>query len=83
MWSLLGKAQLDGGMIKEAVDSYIKADDASTYSDVIRAGNNSGEPPSAFTHACVFPSVRWLCGCARVFVWGGVVCVFLCTHTSA
>ena len=58
MWSLLGKAQLDGGMIKEAVDSYIKADDASTYSDVIRAGNNSGKPPSVFTHACVFPSVQ-------------------------
>ena len=43
VWSQLGKAQLGAGMVKEAVDSYIKADDASAYSEVIQAGNNTGE----------------------------------------
>ncbi len=28
VWTLLGKAQLDANMIKDAIDSYIKANDA-------------------------------------------------------
>ena len=43
VWSLLAKAQLDDGMVKEAIDSYIKADDPSTFTEVIEAANNSGE----------------------------------------
>ena len=39
VWSLLAKAQLDGAMVKEAIDSYIKADDPSTYTEVIQAAN--------------------------------------------
>ena len=43
VWSLLAKAQLDGVMVKEAIDSYIKADDPSTYTEVIQAANAQGE----------------------------------------
>ena len=43
VWSLLGKAQLDSQMVKEAIDSYIKADDPSTYTEVIQAANEGGE----------------------------------------
>lgn len=43
VWSLLAKAQLDNCMVKEAIDSYIKADDPSTYTEVIQAANNGGE----------------------------------------
>ena len=39
VWSLLAKSQLDGAMVKEAIDSYIKADDPSTYTEVIQAAN--------------------------------------------
>ncbi len=42
VWSLLAKAQLDGALVKEAIDSYIKADDPSTYTDVIQAANVGG-----------------------------------------
>jgi len=37
VWSKLGKAQLDANMVKEAIHSYIKADNASCYADVIEA----------------------------------------------
>ncbi|XP_064391416.1 clathrin heavy chain 1-like [Halichondria panicea] len=42
VWSLLAKSQLDGCLVKEAIDSYIKADDPSTYTEVIQAANNGG-----------------------------------------
>lgn len=42
VWSILGKAQLDQGMIKESIDSYIKADDPSAYQEVVDASKNSG-----------------------------------------
>merc|ERR1712032_1034772 len=35
VWSQLGKAQLQQAMVKEAIDSYIKADDPSAYLDVV------------------------------------------------
>ncbi|KAF9164736.1 hypothetical protein DFQ27_007414 [Actinomortierella ambigua] len=35
VWSRLGKAQLDGLRIKEAIDSYIKANDPGNYMEVI------------------------------------------------
>ena len=43
VWSLLAKAQLDEGMVKESIDSYIKADDPTTFTEVIEAANNSGK----------------------------------------
>ena len=43
VWSLLAKAQLEATMVKEAIDSYIKADDPSTYTEVIQAANEAGE----------------------------------------
>jgi len=42
VWSILGKAQLDQGMVKEAIDSYIKADDPSAYMEVVEASKASG-----------------------------------------
>eukprot|EP00111_Clytia_hemisphaerica_P010235 TCONS_00029917-protein len=42
VWSILGKAQLDQGLVKEAIDSYIKADDPSSYQDVVDASKNAG-----------------------------------------
>ena len=43
VWSQLAKAQLEASMVKEAIDSYIKADDPTTYTEVIQEANNSGE----------------------------------------
>ena len=43
VWSLLAKAQLQKNMVKEAIDSYIKADDPSTYTEVVEAANREGE----------------------------------------
>merc|ERR1712176_964118 len=37
VWSELARAQLSSGAVKEAIDSYIKADDPSAYLDVIGA----------------------------------------------
>uniref|UniRef100_H2ZKR3 Clathrin heavy chain n=1 Tax=Ciona savignyi TaxID=51511 RepID=H2ZKR3_CIOSA len=41
VWSQLARAQLNAGMIKEAIDSYIKADDPSSYMEVVEASNKS------------------------------------------
>lgn len=43
VWSLLAKSQLENAMVKEAIDSYIKADDPSTYTEVIQAANDCGK----------------------------------------
>ncbi|XP_052074388.1 clathrin heavy chain 1 isoform X1 [Mytilus californianus] len=45
VWSLLGRAQLDANMVKEAIDSFIKADDPTNYMDVVNVAskNNSWE----------------------------------------
>lgn len=42
VWSLLGAAQLRDSLVKEAIDSYIKADDPTTFMAVI-AGANATE----------------------------------------
>lgn len=45
VWSQLGRAQLNENMVKEAIDSFIKADDPSQYMEVVNvaANNNSWE----------------------------------------
>ncbi|XP_018326651.1 clathrin heavy chain [Agrilus planipennis] len=45
VWSQLAKAQLSQGLVKEAIDSYIKADDPSAYMSVVETAskNNSWE----------------------------------------
>uniref|UniRef100_A0A0K8TT11 Clathrin heavy chain n=1 Tax=Tabanus bromius TaxID=304241 RepID=A0A0K8TT11_TABBR len=41
VWSQLAKAQLQQGLVKEAIDSYIKADDPSAYMDVVETASKS------------------------------------------
>ena len=43
VWSQLARAQLNQGMVKEAIDSYIKADDPSQYMEVVQVASNSSE----------------------------------------
>ncbi|XP_037543645.1 clathrin heavy chain 1 [Nematolebias whitei] len=42
VWSQLAKAQLQKELVKEAIDSYIKADDPSAYMEVVAAADKSG-----------------------------------------
>ncbi|TMS13948.1 Clathrin heavy chain 1, partial [Larimichthys crocea] len=42
VWSQLAKAQLQKDLVKEAIDSYIKADDPSAYMEVVQAADKSG-----------------------------------------
>uniref|UniRef100_A0A224XCR3 Clathrin heavy chain n=1 Tax=Panstrongylus lignarius TaxID=156445 RepID=A0A224XCR3_9HEMI len=41
VWSQLAKAQLQHGLVKEAIDSFIKADDPSAYIDVVLTAHKS------------------------------------------
>lgn len=43
VWSQLARAQLSNGLVKEAVDSYIKADDPSQYMEVVNVASQSGK----------------------------------------
>ncbi|CAG0882402.1 unnamed protein product [Darwinula stevensoni] len=42
VWSQLAKAQLDDGLVKEAVDSFIKANDPSSYMQVVETTHRTG-----------------------------------------
>jgi clathrin heavy chain len=42
VWSALGKAQLSDNLVKEAIDSYIKAGDPGAYMDVVTATQKTG-----------------------------------------
>jgi clathrin heavy chain len=42
VWSLLATAQLRAGLVKEAIDSFIKADDPSLYMEVVNVAGESG-----------------------------------------
>ncbi|XP_073686252.1 clathrin, heavy chain a (Hc) [Garra rufa] len=42
VWSQLAKAQLQKGLVKESIDSYIKADDPSAYMEVVQVASQSG-----------------------------------------
>ena len=54
VWSLLAKAQLDQGMVKESIDSYIKADDPSSYMEVVDAAKNSGNLSDKLFQTTIF-----------------------------
>ncbi|KXJ74614.1 hypothetical protein RP20_CCG013310 [Aedes albopictus] len=41
VWSQLARAQLQQGLVKEAIDSYIKADDPSAYMDVVETASKN------------------------------------------
>uniref|UniRef100_A0A7M4DYS9 Clathrin heavy chain n=1 Tax=Crocodylus porosus TaxID=8502 RepID=A0A7M4DYS9_CROPO len=41
VWSQLARAQLQKDLVKEAIDSYIKADDPSAYMEVVQAANRN------------------------------------------
>ena len=41
-WSRLGKAQLDGLRVKDAIDSYVKAEDPSNFAEVIEIAERAG-----------------------------------------
>lgn len=43
VWSELARAQLNSGAVKDAIDSFIKADDPSAYLDVIEAARANGK----------------------------------------
>jgi clathrin heavy chain len=43
VWSRLAKAQLDGLRIRDAIDSYIKAEDPSNFREVIELSNRAGK----------------------------------------
>ena len=43
VWSQLGQAQLNQGLVKEAIDSYIKADDPSQYTQVVAVASGAGK----------------------------------------
>jgi clathrin heavy chain len=43
VWSVLGKSQLDAGLVKDAIDSYIKASDAANFASVIAAAERDGK----------------------------------------
>ncbi|KAG9509753.1 Clathrin heavy chain 1, partial [Fragariocoptes setiger] len=42
VWSLLAKSQLSEGLVKEAIDSYIKAGDPTNYKDVVATAHQHG-----------------------------------------
>ncbi|KAA0189973.1 hypothetical protein HAZT_HAZT008690 [Hyalella azteca] len=43
VWSQLAKAQLQQSLVKEAIDSYIKADDPTAYMDVVQTASQTGQ----------------------------------------
>lgn len=43
VWSKVGKAQLDGLRVPDAIESYIKANDASNYNEVIDIATHAGK----------------------------------------
>lgn len=51
VWSRLAQAQLHRGLVKEAIDSYIKAGDASAYMEVIDAAGRNGEQMRLYPRA--------------------------------
>lgn len=42
VWSQLARAQLQQNLVKEAIDSFIKADDPTAYIDVVATAHETG-----------------------------------------
>lgn len=62
VWSQLARAQLHRDLVKEAIDSYIKAVDPSAYMEVVNAASKNSKHLSykiSWLHWCVF-HVRFL-----------------------
>jgi len=53
VWSQLARAQLQKDLVKEAIDSYIKADDPSAYMEVVQAANRNGKAKHPQTKDCL------------------------------
>lgn len=73
VWSQLAKAQLQKGLVKESIDSYIKADDPSAYMEVVQVASQSGTSSSVLVvdskwlylrtfslWFCIHNSISWL-----------------------
>lgn len=41
VWTQLGQAQINAGLVKEAIDSFIKADDPSQYMEVVSVASKN------------------------------------------
>jgi clathrin heavy chain len=63
VWSLLARAQLTAGMVKDAIDSYIKADDPSQYIAVVEASMQAGKLP--LTDLKIIPALPI---CLKMFI---------------
>lgn len=59
VWSQLAKAQLQKGLVKEAIDSYIKADDPSAYMEVGQAAAQSGTSATPTASAPLGTRALW------------------------
>ena len=59
VWSQLGKAQLQQAMVKEAIDSYIKADDPSAYLDVVDTATRTDSWEDLVRYLLVVLAPRW------------------------
>ena len=92
VWSQLAGAQLGHGMVKEAIDSYIKADDPSQYMEVVSVASKSSTFATCLSSLTVLLSVLvtltllcnelFLIGCLRnlSFVPQVELGVLLCVH---
>ncbi len=60
VWSQLGRAQLQKNLVKEAIDSYIKADDPSQYMEVVEVATRLGKclKRKCFSFSCSLRETR-------------------------
>lgn len=56
VWSQLGRAQLQRDLVKEAIDSYIKAVDPSAYMEVVNAASKNSKPLHSAAELCFTPA---------------------------
>ena len=79
VWSQLATAQLGNGMVKEAIDSYIKADDPSQYMEVVSVASKSSMSPLTvdIRTSCLGRSFMYV-DAAYCYRWSSVVCLSVC-----
>ncbi len=68
VWSLLAKAQLEQDMVKEAIDSFIKADDPSVYTDVVAIARKEGNIKISCDNFSHINTIQTICGGRAQFV---------------